>query len=311
MNSEGFLADILAEPEALRRVAEHHGDARLDRLLDRPRLLFVGMGSSRFAALNAVADLRARGLDAYAELASTGSPQPPSAGTACILISASGNSAETLEALRRHRRRSSAVVVTNAPMSELASRADISVDVLAGPEKGGVACRSFACTQAVLALMCGASADRIRRAAEAVQSLIESRGVWLSDLTSLAEAARGVWVSGPAERIGTVEQSALMLREGPRIIADACETGDWLHVDVYLTKRPGYLLLLHAGSAFDAEVAGWRREREFDLITVGGEVAGATGAVGFPGSDDPVVASIAGTVVAELLAAELWRRHPI
>jgi hypothetical protein len=118
-------------------------------------------------------------------------------------------------------------------------------------------------------------------------------------------------VSGPAERIGTVEQSALMLREGPRIIADACETGDWLHVDVYLTKRPGYLLLLHAGSAFDAEVAGWRREREFDLITVGGEVAGATGAVGFPGSDDPVVASIAGTVVAELLSAELWRRHPI
>ena len=310
MNSEGFLADIVAEPEALRRVAEMHGGARLERLLDRPRVLFIGMGSSRFAALTATSVLRGRGIDAHAELASTGLPQPPSAGTACVLISASGGSDETLAALRRHRRTSSVVVLSNAPMSELASRADVAIDVLAGPERGGVACRSFACTQAVLALMCAATPDRIRRAADAVQSLIEGRAAWLADLAALAEAARGVWVSGPAERIGTAEQSALMLREGPRIIADACETGDWLHVDVYLTKRPGYLLLLHAGSAFDADVAGWRRQRDFGLVTIGGEVIGADAAINHPSQDDPVVAAIAGTVVAELLAAELWRRSP-
>jgi glutamine---fructose-6-phosphate transaminase (isomerizing) len=287
VNAEGFLADILAEPEALRRVAEHHGGARLERLLDRPRVLFVGMGSSRFAALTAVADLRSRGVDAYAELASTGAPQPPSQGTVCV------------------------VAVTNAPLGEMPALADVSVDVLAGPEKGGVACRSFACTQAVLALMRGVSADRVRRAADAVQSLVEGRRVWLDDLAALADDARGVWVAAPAERIGTAEQSALMLREGPRIVADACETGDWLHVDVYLTKRPGYLLLLHSGSAYDDEVVGWRAERGFELISIGRPVAGSTGAIDFPGSDDPVVAAIAGTVVAEVLAAELWRRHPI
>jgi len=311
VNAEGFLADILAEPEALRRVAEHHGPARLERLLDRPRVLFIGMGSSRFAALNAVADLRSRGVDAHAELASTGLPQPASQGTVCVAISASGSSAETVAALRRHRRRSTVVAVTNAPLGEMAAVADMSVDVLAGPEKGGVACRSFACTQAVLALMCGAGADRIRRAADAVQSVVEERRAWLDDLAGLAEDARGVWVAAPAERIGTAEQSALMLREGPRIIADACETGDWLHVDVYLTKRPSYMLLLHSGSQYDQEVVGWRAERGFELISIGAPVAGAGGAIAFPGADDPVVASIAGTVVAELLAAELWRRHPI
>ncbi len=311
MNAEGFLADILAEPEALRRVAEHHGGARLERLLERPRVLFVGMGSSRFAALTAVADLRSRGVDAYAELASTGAPQPPSQGTVCVVISASGTSAETIAALRRHRRRSTIVAVTNSPLGEMPALADVSLDVLAGPEKGGVACRSFACTQAVLALMRGVSADRLRRAADAVQSLIEGRRVWLDDLAALADEARGVWVAAPAERIGTAEQSALMLREGPRIVADACETGDWLHVDVYLTKRPSYLLLLHSGSAYDDEVVGWRTERGFDLISIGRPVPGATGAIDFPGSDDPVVSAIAGTVVAELLAAELWRRHPI
>ena len=116
---------------------------------------------------------------------------------------------------------------------------------------------------------------------------------------------------GPAERFGSAQQSALMLREGPRIIADACETGDWLHVDVYLTKPPGYALLLLGGSRHDAEVAGWRRERDFRLVSVGREAAGADAAIRFDGGDRRVVAAIAETVVAELLAAELWRRNPI
>jgi hypothetical protein len=102
-----------------------------------------------------------------------------------------------------------------------------------------------------------------------------------------------------------------MLREGPRIIADACETGDWLHVDVYLTKPPGYALLLLGGSRYDAEVAGWRRERDFRLVSVGRELARADAAIAFDGADRRVVAAIAETAVSELLAAELWRRNPI
>ena len=45
------------------------------------RVLFLGMGSSRYAALDAATLLRSHGYDAYAELASTGSPQPPAADT--------------------------------------------------------------------------------------------------------------------------------------------------------------------------------------------------------------------------------------
>ena len=65
MNCDGFLADILAGPEALRRVADEHGGAGLERLLDRPRILFIGMGSSRYAADTAAAALRAAGRDAH------------------------------------------------------------------------------------------------------------------------------------------------------------------------------------------------------------------------------------------------------
>ncbi len=311
MNSEGFLADILAEPEALERVVAAYGDQHLERMIDRPRLLLIGMGSSGYAAGTAVAALRSRGLDAHAELASTGTPQPAAADTLAMLISASGGSGETLEALHRHAGASRVLAITNTPSSALAAEADESLDVLAGLEAGGVACRSFACTQAVLALMCGAPPDDIRMAAAAVAQLIEGRERWLPALVEVAEASRGVWVCGPAERFGSAQQSALMLREGPRIIADACETGDWLHVDVYLTKPPGYALLLLTGSRYDAEVAGWRRERDFRLVSVGRELAGADAAIAFHGVDRRVVAAIAETAVAELLAAELWRRNPI
>jgi fructoselysine-6-P-deglycase FrlB-like protein len=311
VNSEGFLADILGEPEALERVVAAYGDRHLERMLDRPRLLLIGMGSSGYAAGTAVAALRSRGLDAHAELASTGTPQPAAADTLALLISASGGSGETLEALRRHGGASRVLAITNTPGSALDVEADESLDVLAGPEAGGVACRSFACTQAVLALMCGAPPDDIRIAAAAVAQLIEERERWLPALVEVAEAARGVWVCGPAERFGSAQQSALMLREGPRIIADACETGDWLHVDVYLTKPPGYALLLLGGSRYDAEVAGWRRERDFRLVSVGRELAGADAVISFDGADRRVVAAIAETAVAELLAAELWRRNPI
>jgi glutamine---fructose-6-phosphate transaminase (isomerizing) len=311
VNSEGFLVDILGEPEALERVVAAYGDRHLERMLDRPRLLLIGMGSSGYAAGTAVAALRSRGLDAHAELASTGTPQPAGADTLAMLISASGGSGETLEALRRHSGASRLLAITNTPSSELAAEADEALDVLAGPEPGGVACRSFACTQAVLALMCGAPADDIRMAAAAVAQLIEGRERWLPGLVEVAEASRGVWVCGPAERFGSAQQSALMLREGPRIIADACETGDWLHVGVYLTKPAGYALLLLGGSRYDAEVAGWRRERDFRLVSVGRELAGADAAITFDGADRRVVAAIAETAVAELLAAELWRRSPI
>ncbi len=311
MNADGFVADILAEPDALARVATRYGDAGLERLLGGKRVLFVGMGSSRYAADTAVALLRGRGVDAHSELASTGTPQPASGDTVAVVISASGGSQETIDALHRHRGTSRVVAITNRPVSELAAAADEAVDVLAGPEAGGIACRSFACTQAVLALMCGASGEQVQRAAASARALIDDRDRWLAPLADLVEGGAGVWVAGPGERFGSVQQSALMLREAPRIVSDACETGDWLHVDVYLTKRPGYRLLLMPGSRYDAGVMEWRAERGFDVVCIGREVAGATATIPIAGHDEHVVSCLTETVVAELLAAELWRRNPI
>ena len=117
-----------------------------------------------------------------------------------------------------------------------------------------------------------------------------------------------MYAVAPAERLSSAEQSALMLREGPRIPADACETGEWLHVDVYLMRRPGYRALLFPGSRFDAAFMDWIERREGAVVSVGPTVPGAAVAVEYPGADDPLVATLVETSVVEHLAAELWAR---
>ena len=97
-----------------------------------------------------------------------------------------------------------------------------------------------------------------------------------------------------------------MVREGPRRTADACESGDWLHVDVYLTRPLDYRAVLFAGSRFDPKIMGWMRERDARVLAVGGEVDGAARTLRYRHDDDPEVALLTEVLVAELVAARWW-----
>ena len=99
-----------------------------------------------------------------------------------------------------------------------------------------------------------------------------------------------------------------MFREGPRLHAEACETGDWLHVDVYLTKPLNYRAILFAGSRFDADVVRWIHDRDGRVLAVGAH-PDADVAVRYRGDDDEDVALLTEVLVPELLAAEAWRRQ--
>ena len=135
-----------------------------------------------------------------------------------------------------------------------------------------------------------------------------SRGAWLDELADRLATAVATYAIAPAERLSSALQSALMLREGPRLPADATETGDWLHVDVYLSKRPGYTALLFPGSRFDDGVMAYARERGSKIVAIGPARDGAAQRVPLDRADDPLVALLVETGVAELVAAELWRR---
>jgi glucosamine 6-phosphate synthetase-like amidotransferase/phosphosugar isomerase protein len=321
VSPDGFLRDVLAAPGRLEALLDTYENADSPlasvppRALGCRRVVFVGMGSSRFAAVPVATLLRSRGLDAVAELASSGRPTPPTPETLAIGISASGATPETIEALAAHRGTSTCVAVTNDPESELAAAADLVLPLLAGGEEGGVACLTYQATVAVLLLLAGQLLDagprvlELRPAVDAATQLRAGRGSWLEEAVQLFDDARTVATIAPAVRLSSALQSALMLREGPRVAADAAETGDWLHVDVYLSKRPGYAALLFAGSQFDAGVLEWASQRAFPVVSVGALVPGATIGISYPGADDPFVPLLAETGAAELVAAELWRRR--
>lgn len=311
MNQPAFHDDILAEPAALAALLDRYAADRPHAGLDLPaarRVVLLGMGSSAFAAHAAAVALRARGVDAHVELASAVTPLPPSADTIAIGISASGSSEETIEALDRHVGISRTVAITNNPEAPLAARADVVLPLHAGEEAGGIACRTYLLTLAVLHLLVGTPPERIGAAVPALEGVTADRATWLDPLVALLGDGPA-YVIAPWERLSSALQGALMLREAPRIAADGCETGDWLHVDVYLSKHPGYRAVLLRGSRYDAGVLDWARQRGSSIVAVGAPIDGAAQAIRYPGDDDALVRLLVENTVLELAACELWARR--
>src|SRR5207342_740358 len=128
LDLEYFFPDVVDTPAFLHLLVNAHGGIE-PLALQAKRVLFIGMGSSRYAALNAAAYLRSLGCDAHAEHASSGAPQPPDQGLLVVAISAGGGSAETIAAARRHRGTSTVVGVTNRPDGALAAEVDTCLDL--------------------------------------------------------------------------------------------------------------------------------------------------------------------------------------
>ncbi|MEV8632843.1 SIS domain-containing protein [Streptosporangium sp. NPDC051023] len=315
MNPELYLADLEAKPAALAELAGFlDGENPFCGLPAHVRrVVFLGMGSSRYAAGAAALRLRAAGVDAVAAYASATLLPPATPDTLVVAISATGGSRETLDAVARYRGRSFVLAMTNRPGSAVTEGADLVVPMVAGEERGGVSCRTFQHTLGLLLAL----RDRLtntetgvpallRRTAEATGDLLERRDRWLGRAVELLEGPHGVYTVAPAERLSSAEQSALMFREGPRRAADACETGDWSHVDVYLTKTLDYRALMFPGSRYDDQAMDWIRQRGSVVLAVGGELPGARAAVRYRHDDDPDVALLTETLVAELIAARWW-----
>jgi fructoselysine-6-P-deglycase FrlB-like protein len=230
-----------------------------------------------------------------------------------VAISAGGSSKETVEALERYAGRSPTVALTEDPQSTVAALADHVIPLEAGREDGGVACRSFQHTGLVLRAMVarwtgetfdlGALCGTV---AAATDDLLERRPEWLPRTAELLDSPDGVHIIGPIERWSSVAQSALMFREGPRRPATASETGDWSHVDVYLTKTTDYRALLLPGSPYDDDAMDWLRRRGSTVVSVGQAPPGVQLAVSYPGVDAEEVALHTEVLVAELVAANWW-----
>lgn len=316
---EAFLADVLAGPSELSDVLEAQRAAVHELpfgVAARPAWRFMGMGSSRFAAMDAAARLRAIGRDAHAEVASASGGSPGGRDVLVVAISASGRTPQVLAAAERHRGSSFVLGLTGVPGSPLAGIADAVMPLCGGrAETAGIACLTSRATVAALSLLV-AEGERdlepagIGMAAPALADLLDGRAAWLGAAADALDTGREIHVLGDGSRAGMLEQAALVLREGPRIAAFPFDTGDWLHAGLY-TFLPGDAALLFTGSPADDEAVRTIHARGGVVVGVGGPSR--------PGADvhvplaaavlgDGVVRALVEPAVAELLAAELWRR---
>ncbi|MCP9271945.1 SIS domain-containing protein [Mycolicibacterium arenosum] len=318
MKPDGFVTDLFRKPEVLRALAETLASENPWAAVvpaDTARVVLLGMGSSAYAGAVAAARMRSRGVVAVSELAS--SQRLPAWGEAALVVatSASGGSVETLDALVRLPASVPTVALTNTKDSAITERCGGVVPLHAEPEVGGVACRSYQHSLALLiALEChltGASTAglvaSLDAAADATDQLLATESDWLPEVSQLLLGPSGTHLAAPAERLCSAQQGALMLREGPRRPAVGCETGDWSHVDVYLTKTTDYRLLVFAGSPWEHQLAEWTTSRGSTVVGVGGEVPGAGYELRYPGDTEDDVRLLTEVLVPELVAARAWQ----
>ncbi len=304
MNPDLFLADLEEKPERLRawKLRGAWGFVTSPR-----RVVLLGMGSSHYADLVGAARLRAAGVDAVAELASSDLLPAIRPDDLVVAVSASAASAETLDAVERLGVDVVAVANQPGPLTERATR---TVWMEAGEEGGGVACRSYQHTLALLLELVrhltGGRDVPLTDAAAAAEDLLLTEPTWRPRVAELLLGPDGTHVVAPARRISSAYQSALMLREGPRLRAYGCETGDWSHVDVYLTKTTDYRMLLLGGSRWEEPLLEWTSQRGSTVVGVGTEVPGVAWSVRYAHDDDDDVRLLAETSVAELVAARAW-----
>ena len=303
-----FGEDLARKAELTRALSTHKFD--WPNLVDQS-LVFMGMGSSAFAAQSIVSRLQASGIDSTVTLSSNPTPPLASKKKTLIAISASGKSVETIEAFENAVGYREKIWLTNAD-----SRGDATVSLDAGPETGGVACLSYLATHIALlrlaeSLGCiGDVTSSIRDAGSAIAGIHETKDSWLPTLEEHINSSAGSFFIAPSDRLCNAQQSALMLRESPRLPSVACETGDWSHVDVYLTKSLDYRAILFPGSKWEDQLFEWTRSRGSKVVTIGFEHPDAEVQLRYSNDSNPIVRLLSETSYAEILAQCLVIKTP-
>ena len=247
---DGFLAEMLGQPLALRRAAEGlvgqvDALAALAETHENRPVLFTGMGTSYNACYVPVTLLagagRSTGMVDTAELLHFRRPalRPE---TVLILVSQSGRSAElvTLMEALKEGSRPLVVSITNARENPIAQAADISLDTRTGPEMGP-STMTFAATLVLLAvvaqILAGQSPpEAVRDVTEMTDQVAVAVGTLLEGQEKLADRLIEWWAQRPVMILlgrGTAraasETGALLLKEAARLPAEALESGQFRH----------------------------------------------------------------------------------
>ena len=301
-----FMAKEIAEqPAVLADAIAHYvsGDAvTLPAALDFAgfdRVVMVACGTAFYAC--AVAKYwmeRMAGIPAEVDIASEFRyREPPLTGrTLAVFVSQSGETADTLAALRYCTGKATVAAVVNVPESSIAREAEAVLPILAGAEIGVASTKAFTCQLAVLFLMAlKAAGDRDRLTeGEVARHLADLRtlpGVMTQALAGAEEVAttaravaeaRDVLFLGRGAMYPLALEGALKLKEISYIHAEGYASGELKHGPIALVDHSvPVIVMAPRDGLFDKTVSNMQevmaRDGHVVLITdsAGAEAAGA------------------------------------
>lgn len=234
-------------------------------------------------------------------------------GGLALFISQSGETADTLAALRHAREQGQKIaVVVNVPTSSMAREADLLLPTRAGPEVGVASTKAFTCQLAVLAALAvnlarargGMTADQEREIvahlAEAPEAMAKAidHDEDIQRVAHLVEPARDVLYLGRGPDYPMALEGALKLKEISYIHAEGYAAGEMKHGPIALIDdNVPVIVIAPSGPLFDKTVSNMQEVR-----ARGGKVILISDADGIAAAGEGCMATIEMPVVHELIA---------
>ena len=198
-------------------------------------------------------------------------------GGLALFISQSGETADTLAALRHCKAQGQTIaVVVNVPTSSMAREADLLLPTHAGPEIGVASTKAFTCQLAVLAALAAHMAvkrGRMNRAeeAEVVKHLLEAPASLnaalahddeIAAMAPLIAPARDVLYLGRGQDYPLALEGALKLKEISYIHAEGYASGEMKHGPIALIDEAvPVIVLAPSGPLFEKTVSNMQEVR--------------------------------------------------
>ena len=234
-------------------------------------------------------------------------------GGLALFISQSGETADTLAALRHCKAEGQTIaVVVNVPTSTMAREADLLLPTHAGPEIGVASTKAFTCQLAVLAALAARLAvlrGRMDRAEEmtVVKHLVETPACLnaalghdeeIADMAHLIAPARDVLYLGRGPDFPLALEGALKLKEISYIHAEGYASGEMKHGPIALIDEAvPVIVLAPSGPLFEKTVSNMQEVR-----ARGGKVVLISDAEGIAEAGEGCIATIEMPKVHPLIA---------
>ncbi|MDF0598154.1 glutamine--fructose-6-phosphate transaminase (isomerizing) [Psychromarinibacter halotolerans] len=287
-----FMAKEIAEqPTVIGEALAHYikgGDIVLPTQLDFARLdriVMVACGTAFYACLTAKYWFeQVAGIPVEVDIASEFRYREPPIGpnTLAVFVSQSGETADTLAALRYCADKAQIAAVTNVDTSSIAREADVNLPIRAGAEIGVASTKAFTCQLTVLALTALKAAhargrmddDTLADHLAELQSLPGRLNHALGQADEIAAAARAVAEAqdvlflGRGRMYPLALEGALKLKEISYIHAEGYASGELKHGPIALIDKTVPVIVMAPRDAlFDKTVSNMQ-----EVMARGGKV---------------------------------------